>query len=65
MSSRQKQVSVPSKKTGFGEKGYIHLENNKVYIHVDYDGKTYFVYAKTVSDILNGIKKGAYIRGYQ
>jgi hypothetical protein len=58
-----KQTSTLSKKTGFGTKGYMHKQGNKVYIHVD--GKTYFVYAKTLSDILSGIKKGASIRGYE
>jgi len=43
----------------------MHLQENKVYIHVDYDGKTYFVYAKTVNDILNGVKKGTSILGYK
>jgi hypothetical protein len=56
---------VPSKKTGFGKKGYLHMEENKVYIHVTYDRKTYFVYAKTMRDILNGIKKGASILGFE
>jgi len=56
---------VLSNKTGFGKKGYMHLQENKVYIHVDYDGKTYFVYAKTVNDILNGVKKGTSILGYK
>jgi hypothetical protein len=65
LSSRNSQASVLSKKTGFGKKGYIHLQKNKVYIHVDYDDKTYFLYAKTMSDILKGIKEGAYIRGYR
>lgn len=60
-----KQTTVPSKKTGFGTKGYLHKQGDKVYIHVDYDGKTYFVYAKTLSDVLSGIKKGAFIRGYE
>jgi hypothetical protein len=56
---------VSSKKAEFGEKGYIHMQGNKVYIHVTYDGKTYFVYVKTIEDILNGVKKGASILGYR
>ena len=60
-----KQISALSKKTGFGKKGYMHKQENKVYIHVDYDGKTYFVYVKTLNDILSGIKKGTSILGYK
>lgn len=63
MSSRQRQVRAPSKKTGFGKKGYMHKIENKVYMHVD--GKTYFVYAKTVNDILTGVKKGTSILGFE
>ena len=59
-----KQISVTNRKTGFGKKGYMHKEESKVYIHVDYDGKTYFVYAKTLNDILSGAKKGTSILGY-
>jgi hypothetical protein len=60
-----KQRIALSKKTGFGKKGYMHKQDKKVYIHIDYDGKTYFVYAKTLHDILSGKKKGTSILGYE
>ena len=60
-----RQVRSPSKKTEFGQKGFMHMENNKVFIHVKYDGKTYFVYVKSLKDLLNGVKSGAYVFGYK